>query len=78
VKVEKEWEFTHGFNGPIQTTTITDYELRNENMNVLVGAVGLKINPFGRLLLSGNVLVSQGKRGLQDYVTPVVSVDYTF
>ena len=40
--------------------------------------MGLKINPFGRLLLSGNVLLSQGKRGLQDYVTPVVSIDYTF
>ena len=78
VKVEREWEYTHGFNGPIEIATITDYELRNENMNILVGSVGLKINPFGRLLLSGNVLLSQGKRGLQDYVTPVVSVDYTF
>ena len=78
VKVEKEWEFTHGFNGPIQTTTITDYVAQNDNFNILVGAVGLKINPFGRLLLSGNVLLSQGKRGLQDYVTPVVSIDYTF
>jgi len=78
VKVEKEWEFTHGFNGPIQTTTITDYVAQNDNLNILVGAVGLKINPFGRLLVSGNVLLSQGKRGLQDYVTPVVSIDYTF
>jgi len=78
VKVEKEWEFTHGFNGPIETTTITDYTPQNDNLNILIGAVGLKVNPFGRLLISGNVLLSQGKRGLQDYVTPVVSVDYTF
>jgi hypothetical protein len=78
VKVEKPWEFTHGNGGPIETTVITDYAAQNDNLNVLVGSVGLKINPFGRLLLSGNVLMSQGKRGLQDYFTPVVSVDYTF
>jgi hypothetical protein len=78
VKVEKEWEFTHGAGGPIQTTTILDYQLQRDNLNILLGSVGLKINPFGRLLLSGNVLVSQGKRGLQDYFTPVASIDYTF
>lgn len=78
VRVEKEWEFTHGFNGPIETTTISDYELQKDNLNMLLGSVGLKVNPFGRLLISGNVLLSQGKRGLQDYFTPIVSVDYTF
>jgi len=78
VRVEKEFEFTHGFGGPIETTTISDYQLQKDNLNMLLGSVGLKINPFGRLLLSGNVLLSQGKRGLQDYVTPVVSIDYTF
>jgi hypothetical protein len=78
VKVEEEWEFTHGDGGPVETTTITDYISQNDDLNLLVGAVGLKINPFGKLLISGNVLLSQGKRGLQDYVTPVVSIDYTF
>jgi hypothetical protein len=48
------------------------------DLNILIGAVGLKLNPVGNLLISGNVLLSQGKRGLQDYVTPVVSVDYSF
>ena len=50
-----------------------------------VGAVAIialvdkaRLQAGERLLLSGNVLLSQGKRGLQDYVTPVVSVDYTF
>ena len=78
VRVEKEWEFTHGAGGPVETTTISDYQLQKDNLNMLLGSVGLKINPFGRLLISGNVLLSQGKRGLQDYFTPVVSIDYTF
>jgi hypothetical protein len=78
VRVEKEWEFTHGFGGPVETTTISDYQLQKDNLNMLLGSVGLKLNPFGKLLISGNVLLSQGKRGLQDYVTPVVSIDYTF
>lgn len=78
VKVEREWEFTHGSGGPIETTTITDYAVQRDNLNMLLGSVGLKLNPFGKLLISGNVLLSQGKRGLQDYVTPVASIDYTF
>lgn len=48
------------------------------DLNVLLGAVGLKFNPAGNLLISASVLLSQGKRGLQDYGTPVVSVDYSF
>lgn len=48
------------------------------DLNILIGAVGLKLNPVSSLLISGNVLISQGKRGLQDYVTPVVSLDYSF
>ena len=48
-------------------------------LNLLLGAVGLKFNPGGRLLISGNVLLSLSKdNGLQDMVTPTFQIDYNF
>lgn len=82
---EEVWDFvTRADLGPdgqprdIQLTTFPRLTPEDADLNLLIGAVGLKFNPFGSLLISGNVLLSQGKRGLQDYVTPVVSVDYSF
>jgi hypothetical protein len=48
------------------------------DLGLYLGSVGLKINPFGRLLLVGNVLLSIGDGGLQDKVTPVFGFDYSF
>jgi hypothetical protein len=48
-------------------------------LNLLLGSVGLKFNPSGRLLLSGNLLISLSKdNGLQDTLTPVFAIDYNF
>lgn len=62
----------------VEFTTFPRLTPAPTDLNILIGALGIKVNPFGNLLISGNVLLSQGKRGLQDYVTPVVSVDYSF
>lgn len=78
VKVEQEYKYRHGNNGDILTSTITDFASRPGDLNVLLGSVGLKANPGGRLLLSANLLFSTGKRGLQDYLTPVFAIDYSF
>jgi hypothetical protein len=82
VEVQEEtWDYVTRFDTPpdgVQRTTFPRLTPVDGNLNILLGAVGLKFNPFGNLLVSGNVLLSQGKRGLQDYVTPVVSVDYSF
>jgi hypothetical protein len=83
---EETWDFvTRDDVGPdpanpvnVQFTAFPRLTPEPGDLNLLIGAVGLKLNPFGNFLISGNVLLSQGKRGLQDYVTPVVSVDYSF
>ena len=62
----------------VEFTTFPRLVPVDTDLNILIGSVGLKLNPVGSLLISGNVLLSQGKRGLQDYVTPVVSIDYSF
>jgi len=48
------------------------------NLNLSLASVGVKINPVGRLLLIANVLLAIGNNGLQDDVTPVFGIDYTF
>jgi hypothetical protein len=48
------------------------------NLDLFLASVGFKLNPVGRLLLMGNLLIALGNNGLQDEVTPVFGIDYTF
>jgi Putative MetA-pathway of phenol degradation len=48
------------------------------SFNVNNGAVGLKVNPGGNLLLNFNVLLKLDNGGLRDKVTPLVGIAYTF
>lgn len=49
-----------------------------ESYNVANGAVGLKFNPAGRLLIDVNVLFKLDNAGLRDKVTPLVGIEYAF
>jgi hypothetical protein len=42
------------------------------------GAIGLKVNPGGNLLLNFNVLLKLDNGGLRDKITPLVGIAYTF
>jgi hypothetical protein len=66
--------------GTQRTTTRTEITAGEAGtLNLLLGSVGLKFNPSGRLLLSGNLLISLSKdNGLQDTLTPVFAIDYNF
>jgi hypothetical protein len=48
------------------------------SFNELNGAVGLKINILGQVLLNANVLVRLNSVGLRDKVSPLVGVEYAF
>ena len=48
------------------------------NQNRMLGSVGLKINPFGNLLVTINGLFKLDNKGLQDKFTPLVGLDYSF
>ena len=62
----------------VHETTHLSPTIVTGNLNVLLGSVGLKVNPVGRLLLVGNVLLAIGEGGLQDDVTPVLGIEYSF
>jgi hypothetical protein len=48
------------------------------SFNVNNGAIGLKVNPGGNLLLNFNMLLKLDNGGLRDKVTPLVGIAYTF
>jgi len=50
----------------------------NDSFNELNGAVGLKANVFGRLLVDANLLFRLDNNGLRDKVTPLVGLEYSF
>lgn len=60
-----------------QTTRVTPVAERGD-VDLMLGAAALKINPVGRLLVSLSVLFSVGKNGLQDKIAPVIGFDYSF
>jgi hypothetical protein len=62
----------------VQQTTRATPSATTGDMGLYLAAVGLKVNPAGRLLLVANVLISIGDGGLQDRVTPVFGIDYSF
>ena len=63
----------------VRTFDTTELVPETRNLTLLLGSAGFKFNIVSRLLLSGSVLVSLTQDdGLQDKLTPVVSLDYTF
>jgi hypothetical protein len=52
--------------------------IRASSFNIHNGAIGLKLNPFGSLLLNANVLLKLDNGGVRDKITPLVGIAYTF
>lgn len=61
----------------LQATRVTPAAERGD-LDLMLGAAALKINPVGRLLVSVSVLFSVGNNGLQDKFAPVIGLDYSF
>jgi len=49
-----------------------------KDLHLLLGSVGLKVSPFGNMLLTTNVLFPLTKNGLTDRLTWMAGVDYSF
>ncbi len=75
---ETSYQFTQRLDPTLRQTTRTTLGSEKGNLGLYLGSVGVKINPFGRLLITGSVLIAIGDGGLQDQVTPVFGLDYAF
>ena len=49
-----------------------------QDLHLLLGSVGLKVNPFANMLLTTNVLFPLTRRGLTDNLTWMAGFDYSF
>jgi hypothetical protein len=59
-------------------TVFPNIVFARDSFNALSGALGMKANLFGRLLLDVNLLFTLDDNGLRDKVTPMVGVEYSF
>jgi hypothetical protein len=65
-------------NGTRGSVTKTEFARRAGNLNLLLGAAGVKFNVAGNLLISANALFSLTEAGIRDRVTPAIGFDYAF
>lgn len=63
---------------PVTQQPYQQLELGPGNLNLVLGAVGAKVNVAPNLLLSGHVLFPLTKGGLRDRATIVFGLDYAF
>ena len=61
-----------------RTAMFDELDPRPGNLNLLLGTVGMKFNPFGNWLISGSVLFPLTDAGLRSRVTTVIGNDYAF
>ncbi len=55
-----------------------DFALRSGSFNLTNGAVGIKLNPVGQLLVDFSVIFAIDDAGLRDDATPLIGVSYAF
>jgi hypothetical protein len=51
---------------------------RRDSFQMLNGAIGAKVNVFGRLLVDANLLFSLDSHGVRDKITPLIGFEYSF
>ena len=65
--------------GATTVASLPELQSTEGDLDLWLGAAGLRFNPTGNLLISANALFSLGDEGLLDEdVIPVVSIEYSF
>ncbi len=77
VPVARQFPFTTP-QGVFGTAVFSEFARRPGDLNLAVGAAGIRFNPRGSFLISAQLLVPVTISGLRDRVTPVIGVDYSF
>jgi hypothetical protein len=77
-EIQQEWRYQRRGDPTIYTTALPELVKVEGDLNIVLGSIGLRVNPFKNMLISANALFSTGKRGLQDSFTPVLAIDYSF
>ena len=62
----------------IRRVTRTELQFVPGNLNLYMGAFGVRFNPWRTLLISANLLFPLTEAGLRDRVTPALGIDWAF
>jgi hypothetical protein len=65
----------HALNG---TSVFPNITFTSGSFNEVSAAAGLKINTFGRVLVTANLLVKLNDVGLRDKASPMIGLEYAF
>jgi hypothetical protein len=65
----------HALDG---TSVFPNVTFSPDSFQMLNGAMGAKVNVFGRLLVDANLLFSLDSHGVRDKVTPLIGFEYSF
>lgn len=63
---------------PTQRVTRTELQFVPGDLQLYLGAAGVRFNPWRTVLVTANLLFPLTDSGLRDRVTPVVGIDYVF
>jgi hypothetical protein len=61
-----------------QSVTRTELQFAPGNLQLYLGAAGIRFNPWRTVLVTANLLFPLTDSGLRDRVTPVLGIDYVF
>ena len=70
--------FQQGPNAPVEQTTVNTVALNSGSLNAALATGGIKLNPYGNLLLSAHLLFPLSSSGLKSGITPVIGFEYSF
>jgi len=60
------------------SSTFMEFASRPGNLNLVLGAAGVRFNPGRNLLISANLVFPLGDSGMQSNIIPVIGFDYAF
>jgi hypothetical protein len=70
-----DWHTQAGVAG---SSTFDEFTSVSGSLNLLLGSIGVRVNPVSNLLVSGNVLFPMTNAGIRSGPVPVVGVEYAF
>ena len=62
----------------VQSVNRTELQFFRGNLQLYLGAAGVRFNPLRNVVVSANLLFPLTKAGLRDRVTPEIGIDYVF
>jgi hypothetical protein len=76
--VTRTFNYSTLTDATVRTASFQQLQFREGNLHLTLGAVGVKANVGGTLLVTASVLFPLSDNGLKPGVTPVIGFDYAF